>query len=87
MEDVNFAQLLAFSIARSRVGDFLPQLVKPGVDLSLALTFAGVRLLAAVPVGSFHEFEGIGKMKNDFCQVVDSTSLRALVIDISNQRQ
>ena len=44
-------------------------------------------VLAAVPVGSFHEFEGIGKMKNDFCQVVDSTSLKALVIDISNQRQ
>ena len=87
VKNVNLAQFLALPIARARVRDFLAQFVEAGVDLSLALTFAGVRFLAAVPGGSFHEFEGIGKMKNDFCQVVDSTSLKALVIDISNQRQ
>ena len=87
MKNVNLAQFLALPVARARVGDFLAEFVEAGVDLSLPLTFAGVRLLAAVPVGSFHEFEGIGKMKNDFCQLVDSTSLKALVIDISNQRQ
>ena len=85
VKNVNLAQFLALPIARARVRDFLAQFVEAGVDLSLPLTFAGVRLLAAVPVGSFHEFEGIGKMKNDFCQAVDS--LKALVIDISNQRQ
>ena len=87
VKNVNLAQFLALPVARARVGNFLAEFVEAGVDLSLALTFAGVRLLAAVPVDNFLDFEGIGKMKNDFCQVVDSTSLKALVIDISNQRQ
>ena len=54
MEDVNFAQLLAFSIARSRVGDFLPQLVKPGVDLSLALTLPSICLLSPISENKKH---------------------------------
>ena len=54
MEDVNFAQLLAFSIARSRVGDFLPQLVKPGVDLSLALTLPSICLLSPISENNKH---------------------------------
>ena len=50
VKNVNLAQFLALPIARARVGDFLAQFVEAGVDLSLPLTFAGVRLLAAVPV-------------------------------------
>ena len=54
MEDVNFAQLLAFPIARSRVGNFLPQLVKPGVDLSLALTLPSICLLSPISENNKH---------------------------------
>ena len=39
----------------------------------------------AVTADSFQDFEGIGKMKNYYCQVVDSTSLRDLVICIFHQ--
>ena len=53
MKNVNLAQLLALPIARPRVGDFLSEFVEAGVDLSLPLTFAGVRFLAAVPDRTF----------------------------------
>ena len=61
MKNVNLAQLLALPIARARVRDFLAEFVEAGVDLSLPLTFAGVRLLAAVPVGNFLDFGEIDK--------------------------
>ena len=53
VKNVNLAQLLALPVARPRVGDFLSEFVEAGVDLSLALTFAGVRFLAAVPGDNF----------------------------------
>ena len=76
MKNVNLAQLLALPIARPRVRDFLAEFVEAGVDLSLPLTFAGVRFLAAVPVDNFSLTlrELRNDAKHDFCQVVDSTS-------------
>ena len=76
VKNVNLAQLLALPIARPRVRDFLPEFVEAGVDLSLPLTFAGVRFLAAVPVDNFSLTlrELRNDAKHDFCQVVDSTS-------------
>ena len=53
MKNVNLAQLLALPVARPRVRDFLAEFVEAGVDLSLPLTFAGVRFLAAVPEDNF----------------------------------
>ena len=75
VKNVNLAQFLALPVARARVRDFLAQFVEAGVDLSLPLTFAGVRLLAAVPGEYFLDFEGIGdecckvirNNKHDFC--------------------
>ena len=53
VKNVNLAQFLALPVARPRVRDFLAEFVEAGVDLSLPLTFAGVRLLAAVPGDNF----------------------------------
>ena len=57
MENVNFAQLFAFAIARAWVGDLLAQLVKAGVDLSLPLTLSSIRLLSTVPENNQHNLE------------------------------
>ena len=53
VKDVNLPQFLALPIARPRVRNFLAEFVEASVDLSLPLTFAGVRFLAAVPGDNF----------------------------------
>ena len=75
VKNVNLAQFLALPVARARVRDFLAEFVEAGVDLALPLTFAGVRLLAAVPGDNFLDFEELGdecckiirNNKHDFC--------------------
>ena len=57
MENVNFAQLFAFAIARAWVRDLLAQLVKAGVDLSLPLTLSSICLLSTVPENNQHDLE------------------------------
>ena len=57
MENVNFAQLFAFAIARAWVGDLFAKLVKAGVDLSLPLTLPSIRLLSTVPENNQHDLE------------------------------
>lgn len=60
VKDVNFPQLFTFPVCRGWRGDFLPEFVKAGVDLSLSLPLSGVCLLPPVSRHSCAPQPGLG---------------------------